>query len=155
MLRIPGFTYKPWNVLMILHIPIKYTTIITSSSREIVYVIWSDPYPKGLCITGQIQLCNRCNTYSQKIRDNYVIYACIYHRNNHRKLHIHVSPYMLRSRHIDYIFFLILLLPSVLNPFPIITARFIPRSLLLLNYAAYPGSILEIMIVHTIVTVAG
>ena len=64
----------------------------------------------------QIQLCNLSNIYSQKIRDNYVIYACIYHRNNHRKLHIHVSPYMLRSRHIDYIFFLVLLLPSVLIP---------------------------------------
>ena len=112
-------------------------------------------HPNNFIVFNQIQLCNLCNIYSQKSRDSYVINVCIYRKNNRCKLHIHVSPYILSSGRIDYIFVLVLLFPDVLNPFHIIAACFIPPSLLLLNYAAYPGSILEITIIHMIVTVAG
>ena len=83
-------------------------------------------HPNNFIVFNQIQLCNLCNIYSQKSRDSYVINVCIYRKNNRCKLHIHVSPYILSSGRIDYIFVLFFLVPVVLNPFPIITARFIP-----------------------------
>ena len=63
----------------------------------IIYQIFSQ-------INGQIQSCMQCNIYSQKIRNNYAFDICIYHNNNHRKLHTHVFPCILHSLYIDYIF---------------------------------------------------